>query len=328
MTKIQKYLLKAFIAFIISVILITLIAVSSYFLNFALSPLSPEQTPDSPYFLQAEFDYQKHYSFMTEEELLATKENYQWMKDKSQTVTISSHDGLKLRGYFLKQNKNVHNYIILMHGYHSSTQSVVDYGKHLYQQGYNVIIPGQRGHGWSEGSYTDMGILAKYDIVAWLIYLNKQDPQAKIGLYGVSMGAATVLLATGLDLPYSVICAVEDCGYKSVTSQFRSVLHNQYHMPAFPIINIASLMCKLKYGFWLGDGNAKKAVKNSTTPTLFIHGTEDKFVPFKMSKALYKSAACPSEYLPVEGAVHSQSMYTDTELYWSTVDNFLSLYFE
>ena len=323
----KKYIVKAIIAFVFTVFVIGIFAGASFLLNFALNPVSPEKSPDSPKFIQADYDYTATFANMSEETAVQIRESYDWIKNNAEVISIYSHDGLALNAFKLVHKEPVHNYMIVMHGYKANVLSMALYVKHLYDAGYNVIAPGQRGHGWSEGNYIDMGINARYDVTGWILYVNHLDPDAKIGLYGVSMGAATIMMATGLDLADNVIVAVEDCGYTSVNNIFKNVIHSDFHLPAFPLVNTASLMCKLKYGFFFGEGNPKKAVANSKIPTLFIHGTKDTFVPFKMHGQLYKAASCPKQALAVDGAVHSRSLHTNTELYWSTVDKFLDGYF-
>lgn len=323
----KKYLIKAIIAFLITVFIVTLIAGSSFLLNFSLNPVKPEQCPESPAFIQSEFDYTKTYLNMSDQMAQELRESYSWIRSSAEVVSTYSHDGLVLNAFFLKQKIPTNKYIIIMHGYKANVLSMSLYIKHLYDKGYNIIAPGQRGHGWSEGNYIDMGINARYDVTSWVLFINSHDADAQIGLYGVSMGAATIMMTTELDLDKNVIVAVEDCGYTSVNDIFTSVLHKDFHLPAFPIINIASIMCKLKYGFFFGDASPIKAVQNTSIPILFIHGNKDSFVPFKMHGKLYKSASCPKEALVIDGAIHSRSMHTNPELYWSTVDNFLENYF-
>ena len=72
---------------------------------------------------------------------------------------------------------------------------MMSYGEKYYEMGYNVLLPNNRAHGNSEGNYIGMGWLDKDDIACWVNWINKQDPNAKIILHGVSMGAATTMMA-------------------------------------------------------------------------------------------------------------------------------------
>ena len=108
------------------------------------------------------------------------------------------------------------------------------------------------------------------------------------------MGAATVMIASSLDnLPQNVKVIIEDCGYTTALEQFKYQLKKLFNMPSFPILNIANLMVKIKSGYFLNDASPIEAVKEAKVPIMFIHGDDDKFVPFYMLDELYE--ACSSE---------------------------------
>ena len=76
----------------------------------------------------------------------------------------------------------------------------------------------------------------------------------------------------------------------------------------------------------LEEGSAVEQVKKSKTPTLFIHGEQDSFVPFEMLDIVYEAANCEKEMLVVEGAAHAASSSVNPNLYWGTIDNFIKKY--
>ena len=134
------------------------------------------------------------------------------------------------------------------------------------------------------------------------------DPEAEIVLYGVSMGAATVMMASGeADLPVQVRCVIEDCGYTSVWDEFSGQLKELFGLPPFPVLNAADLVCRIRAGYSITEASALRQVERSVTPTLFIHGEEDTFVPFWMLEELYQAASCEKEKLAVPGAAHAES---------------------
>ena len=170
-----------------------------------------------------------------------------------------------------------------------------------------------------------MGWPERRDIAGWIKLILSWDPDARIILHGVSMGAATVLMASGETLPENVRAVIADCGYTSEWDEFIWEAET-LHIPWFPVLNAASLLSKLRDGYDFKQASALDQVKKSRIPTLFIHGSEDELVPYKMLGELYLAAACEKEKLTVEGAGHALSSSVDPELYWSTVERFIEKY--
>lgn len=250
-----------------------------------------------------------------------------WLLTQAENVFITSYDGLQLHGYFIPAEIPSDRYVIAVHGYKSSAEAMADYAWHYYCQGWNVLVPEQRAHGLSEGRYIGMGCQERYDMLDWVDSILAENARARILFHGVSMGAATVMLVTGEpDLPENVCAAVEDCGYSSVTDQFTMQLKEQFGLPPFPLIPAASLVTKMRAGYFFGDGNCVRAVSRSVTPTLFIHGDADTFVPFTMLDAVYSAASCEKQKLVVSGAEHAESLDTDPVKYWAAVDSFVETY--
>ena len=192
--------------------------------------------------------------------------------------------------------------------------------------GFNVLAPYLRAHGKSEHKYCSMGWLERLDIVDWINYIVERHPGCKIILHGCSMGSATVMMTTGEALPSNVVCAVADCGYTSVWDEYSVQIGDTLGLPETPFLQLANLAAKIKIGFDFKEASALKQVRKSKTPTLFIHGDRDDFVPLWMNYPLYKNAACEKERLIVSNAPHAASAIVAPELYWSTVERFIKKY--
>lgn len=287
-------------------------------LDESMGAMKPENCPASPYFVSGKI----HGS---PQRMQAEEEAFPRLKEISQVVSIKTFDGLNLNAYF-SRNPSSHDYLIFMHGYTDSPKDASSYAMHFADMGWNVLVPGQRGHGWSDGKFIDMGAFACRDTVEWAKFIVSQDPDAKILLYGVSMGCATVTMATGLDLPLNVRGCVADCGFSSIYKQF-AVRLGDFHVPEFPGMFFARNLVRIKIGYDMKKCSSVEAVKKSVTPTLFIHGDADTYVPFSMLEEIYTAAQCPKEKLVVSHAGHAESAFTEPELYWSTVDSFVGRYF-
>ncbi len=249
-----------------------------------------------------------------------------WIKSaKSSDCYITARDGLYLHAAAVRNSGR--RWAILMHGYDSEGKNLSEYAEHFHTLGYSVLLPDQRGFGCSEGKQTSMGQKEQYDVLDWIGYLNRNERPEQILLFGVSLGAATVLLASGRKLPKNVAAVIEDCGYTSVYEEFRHNMKQLFHLPAFPFLYIVDAITRVKDGWSLRrDADCVKAVRRSSVPTLFIHGSADTFVPFYMQDELFSAAACPKEKLVVYGAGHAECMSVDPALYWNTVDDFLRRY--
>ena len=237
---------------------------------------------------------------------------------------ITSHDGLDLHALTIRTAADA-PWMVLLHGYTSSCRSMASFAKGFFERGWNILMPDLRGHGESEGTYRGMGWDDRADILRWLELLVSRDPDCEIAMYGISMGGAAVMMVSGEPLPNNVKALIEDCGYSSVYDEFSYQLGNIFHLPAFPFMQFADLVTRLRAGSRLiFDGSSIEQLKKNKTPMLFIHGTEDTFVPFSMLAQVYDAAVCEKEQLIVEGAVHGMSFATDPERFWGAIDAFLA----
>jgi hypothetical protein len=137
------------------------------------------------------------------------------------------------------------------------------------------------------------------------------------------MGGATVLMTTGLELPKQVKAAVSDCAFTSAWEVFQSVLKNMYHIPTFPVLDIANRMVKKNAGYELDECNARREVAKAKIPILFIHGDADEFVPPQMVRELYEACRSEKKVVLVEGAGHVESCYKNPQKYEAALEEFI-----
>ena len=252
-------------------------------------------------------------------------ENTKWLEDNAKDV-YTQNKKIKLHGYEVINKKDSKIWVIAVHGYTDSAYFMVKAAKQFLNYGYNVLMPDLRAHGKSEGKYIGMGWLDRLDLIEWINYLIQKYGNIKIILYGISMGAATVMMTSGEKLPSNVRIIIEDCGYTSVWDEFAFVLKYIFKLPTFPTLYNANIMTKIRAGYSLKKASCIKQLKKSTTPTLFIHGDQDKFVPFYMLDKLYDAAKCKKEKLVIKGAGHAEAQEIDSQKYWHTVRKFIKRY--
>lgn len=238
-------------------------------------------------------------------------------------VTVTSHDGLTLAGkyYHIRDGAPLD---IAFHGYRSCGMTDFAGGSEIsFEMEHNLLLVDQRSHGKSQGKAITFGVLERRDCLAWVNYaVERFGKDTQILLYGISMGATTVLMASSLDLPENVKGIVADCPYSSPSAIIKCVCKKMRYPPnlSYPFIVLGAFL----YGhFNLNEITAAEAVKNAKVPILLIHGEEDGFVPCVMSEDI--SNACPDKVTRVTfpGADHGISFLVDEKRYRETVKKFV-----
>lgn len=254
--------------------------------------------------------------------------NKDWLTPREKEhITIQARDGITLHADLYPADTETDKLIICSHGYTTTGwDACSSIGAYFIKQGYDCLIVDNRAHGKSEGDYVGFGILDRFDILKWIEYINERyDSKKKILLYGVSMGAATVVMTAGFeDIPSNVKAVISDCAFTSPFDVFSHIMKRDYHMGKFPVMNINNVMCRKNAGYGFQDYSTLDAVKTTKLPILFIHGELDNFVPTDMSRQNYEACTSPKELLIVENAGHAASYYENSALYEKTIEEFLS----
>lgn len=255
-----------------------------------------------------------------------------WFESERRSVSHQASDGAVLLGWELEGADGAaysdgHTWAVVCHGYIGDPASMAKYAYHFSELGMNVLMPAARGHERNvDTGLIQMGWGDAHDLLGWVDDIVVRDPEARIMLFGVSMGGAEVMMASGLDgLSDNVTLIVEDCGYTSVWDEFVLQLDNVFGLPSFPILNVADAACLLRAGYTFEAASAVESLRSASVPMLFIHGDEDAFVPFSMLDECYDACASEvKEKLVVSGAGHGLAASTDPDLYWGTVDDFVA----
>lgn len=223
-----------------------------------------------------------------------------------QSLTITSFDGISLAAWYVPA-KNARGTVICMHGYHGSPMGDFSLAvRFFHDHNWNVLLPHERAHGESGGTYLTFGVREKVDCRDWAkLIAEKNGAYLPIVLYGISMGCATVIASTELALPKNIACILADCGYTSPHAEIAHVLKTSYHLPLFPVLTIADILVRIKAGFKLKAFSTIDILKKNTIPVLFIHGGADDFVPTAMSHQNYAACIAPKELHIVQNAPHA-----------------------
>ena len=244
-------------------------------------------------------------------------------EQENETVEIISHDGITLVGHFIPCS-NAKRIIIAMHGWRSSWTS--DFGTiadFWQKNGCSVLYAEQRGQNNSGGDYMGFGLIERYDVLDWINWVNDRfGTDMPIYLAGGSMGATTVLMAAGLELPENVRGITGDCGFTSPHAIWKHVANNNLHLPYKLSSVMADSLFKKKLQMRTDEYSTVDALRNSSVPVLLIHGTDDHFVPIEMTYENYKACAGPKQLFIVPGADHCMSHFIDKDGYEAIVKEF------
>ncbi len=246
----------------------------------------------------------------------------------AERVKLTSFDGLELVALYLPAQEKPKGVILAFHGYRSL--AAIDFAlevEFFHKLGYHVLLPYQRSHGESQGKYITYGVKERFDCRDWAWYAAKRfGKELPLFLAGISMGCATVLMASGLDLPENTRGIVADCGFTTPWAIMAHVAKRDFHLPAFPLLYLLDLVARLRAGFSLKEGDTRVALGKSKLPVLFLHGEGDDFVPVEMTLENYRACAGEKELYLVPGAGHAQSFGMDTPGCEKAIGDFLEKY--
>lgn len=241
-----------------------------------------------------------------------------------ETVHITSFDGIKLVGH-LYRPEHPRRVVLAMHGWRSGwSRDFCLIHEFLSRSGCAVLYAEQRGQGSSDGSHMCFGLVERFDCLTWAQWLNTQGFQnMPMYLAGISMGAATVLMAAGsASLPENVRGVVADCGFTSPLEIWRHISERNLHMSYRGHRRRVDALCRKRIHCKSDAYSTLEAMKTNTTPVLFIHGEADTFVPAEMSRRNYDACKAPKQLLLVPGAEHGMSYVVDREGYERAVEAF------
>lgn len=250
-----------------------------------------------------------------------------WVNEQPfERLTLTSRDGLTLNGYYLPAAEPTDKWVILTHGYLGNALQMGLFGEYYYQAlDYNLFMPDARGHGKSEGDYYGFGWHDRLDLIDWTtLLIDQYGADIDIVYHGLSMGAATVLMASGeSELPEQVKAIVADSPYQSVYQLFAYQMRRMFYLPAFPLLDSTSLLTKIKAGYSFREADALPAVEKTTVPIFYIHGESDTFVPTDLTRELIEATNSETESLFVPSANHGESFVLAEDTYKLKLKTFL-----
>lgn len=252
-----------------------------------------------------------------------------WLKKVPQQTwhQKAANSSLKLVATYVPAKTATKKTIIVAHGYHDNHTNMASYIRLFHELGYNVLAPDDRGSGRSQGKYVTFGWLDRLDYLKWINkVIDYQGKDSEIGLFGVSMGGATVMMLSGQKLPPQVKAIVEDCGYSSVEAELTNQLQAQFDLPKEPFITLASIIAKFRVGFDFKNASATKELRKNKLPLFLIHGDRDRFVETKMVIENYQAQAGAKKLWISKDTGHAMTFYNHPQAYQKKVGQFFKQY--
>lgn len=250
------------------------------------------------------------------------------MQQDMQDCYMKSKDGLILHARYLP-TENARRFVLLSHGYKGSGFGDFAYtARFLHENHCNLLFIEQRCCGESKGEYITFGAMEQYDVQRWAYYIAKRNKQKlPVYLYGESMGATAVLMASGHKLPNEVRGLIADCGFRSMKEQVKEMAANWFHLHWVGLLLLRlDFFCRTLAGFRMRDADTAKAMERNRRPVLFFHGSADTYVAQKNSRYNYSICQAPKELVVIPGARHLCSAYVEPELYRQKILSFFTKY--
>lgn len=257
------------------------------------------------------------------------EEGKAWCREQTmRDCFMKSADGLLLHAYYLPAD-NARRFVILCHGYKGSGfGDFANIARFLHENGCNLLFIDERCCGVSEGEFITFGAKEQYDIQRWAYYIDARNKKKlPLYLYGMSMGAASVLMASGHKLPVRVRGLIADCGFCSMKGQLRDIAANWFHLHWVELLLLrVDLFCGVLAGFRMKEADTRRAIAVNQKPVLFFHGSKDTYVNPLNSRFNYSLCRAPKELVVIPDARHLCSAYEAPKLYQKKLLGFFAQY--
>lgn len=251
---------------------------------------------------------------------------HDYMQNESTAIdkeyTVTSFDGYELWTGLVQGDSDNKHFVILSHGYTSTRYGMYKYAVLWRRMGYNCIVYDNRGHGVNKPDFISFGWRESKDLMAVIEdTYERYGRDIQIGLHGESMGAGLQLMA--LSYQPKVDFIVNDCGYSEIFPVLSWKVTQTFHLPGW-LPKLASPFAKLMYGFSFEEVRPIDRLIENEIPICFVHGEEDSFTHKWHSKKMYEVNKGYKELHLYEGADHAECVVTDSNRYYSMLENFVA----
>ena len=271
---------------------------------------------------------------LTEDELAEVRQSAHALGAELEDVSITTADGVVLRGWTLRPHQGNGDAVILLHGLGDNRIGMTGYAQVFLAHGFAVLMPDARAHGASGGALATYGLLERNDVHQWIDFLALQDHPGCIFGMGESMGAAELLQSLDAGTRFCAVAA------ESSFATFREIAYDRMGQPFHlgpwvgrtvlrPLVEIAFLRARWKYGLRMWGISPEDSVAATKVPVLLIHGQVDSNIPVRHSRRIHERAP-GTQLWEVPGADHCGAISTaprefeERVLWWFRVSQQLS----
>ena len=310
----RKHLFKCIASIIFFVILMVFLGGSFYLVDFALVNTDGKNMEFSNERLKERYP---HVS-----EWCDSMFNVNAMRD----TFIVDEDGNRLHALYAAAPRQTRKTALIIHGYGCNSIQYMYIGYLFHNLGMNIFLPDLYSHGLSDGEDIQMGLKDADDVMLWSEVADDifgYGGHTEMVVHGTSMGAATAMILSGKEHKPFIKCYIEDSGYTSAWDEFKFQLSEMFGLPSFPLLNISSVLTKIKFGWFISEASPETYVTKCDKPMFFIHSDNDTFVPSWMVHPLYKAKKGAKYLWIVPKSPHTMAYHDYPEEYTRRISDFL-----
>jgi alpha-beta hydrolase superfamily lysophospholipase len=238
-----------------------------------------------------------------------------------ENIEIKTEDGLKLKGWFIKADSTSKGTVIMFHGHGSSRSGIVTSAEKINSLGWNVFLIDFRAHGESEGNTSTIGVKETKDVKAAYAFIESNN-EKNIVLYGVSLGASTILKAVKdeglqpskliLEMPFGTLLEAIEGRMKTMG------------LPPQPLSSLLAFWGGVEQGFWAFNHEPQEYAKSINCPVLLQWGLNDPRVTQKETETIFNNIPIKEKKLVIYNQCAHQNLFKKEPEKWvANISEFL-----
>jgi len=214
-----------------------------------------------------------------------------------------------------------HGAVLLLHGVRSDRRAMLERARLLGRSGYSVLLIDLPAHGESTGTRITFGLREGAGVRAALDFLRHELPGEPIGVIGVSLGAASMVLSKATPPPNAVVL---ESMYPTIEEAVTDRLTRRLGAAGRAVAPLLLWQLPLRLGITADDLRPVVDISSLHAPVLVMSGTLDQHTTLAESRHIFEAAAEPKEFWAVEGAAHVDLLTHAPQAYASRVLPFLA----
>lgn len=235
-------------------------------------------------------------------------------------IPISSTEFVS--GWFSRSNPSC-GVILLLHGIRSDRRQMLGRARFLERAGYSVLLIDLPAHGESSGERITFGAREAGGVVAALAYLRRECPAEGVGVIGVSLGAASLVLAKPSPPPSAVVL---ESMYPTITEAVADRLSMRFGPVGGKLAPLLVWQLPLRAGVRPEQLRPIAAISTLGAPVLIASGRKDQHTTWSETQRIFAEAEWPKELWAVEGAAHVDLYSYDETAYERRILKFFARY--